>query len=33
MKNPKTRISEYNENGNLTTYYSIKEFDVWIGGN
>lgn len=33
IKNPKTRISEYNENETLTTYYSIKEYDVWVGGN
>lgn len=34
MKHLKTRISEYkNDEKKTTTYYSIKEFDVWLGGN
>lgn len=32
MKNPKTRVTEYNDNGEKTIYYSIKDCDVWIGG-
>ena len=34
MKDSKTRISEYKDaSGTNTTYYSIKEYDVWLGGN
>lgn len=32
MRNPKTRISEYPDDENTPTYYSIKDCDVWIGG-
>lgn len=33
MKNPKTRIINYqNDDGTKTTYYSLRECDVWIGG-
>lgn len=33
MKNPNARITNYtNEAKETTTYYSIKECDVWIGG-
>ena len=32
MKNTKTRISEYPDDENTPTYYSIKDCDVWIGG-
>lgn len=33
MRNPKTRINTYkNDDGTATKYYSIKEYDVWIGG-
>ncbi|WP_439129420.1 hypothetical protein [Polaribacter sp.] len=33
MKNPKTRISTYPNDDITPTYYSIKEWDVWIGGD
>ena len=34
MKHPKTRISNHSDSsGKITTYYSIKEYDVWLGGN
>ena len=33
MKDSRTRINTYdNDDGTQTTYYSIKECDVWIGG-
>tara|TARA_R110000787_G_scaffold283365_1_gene396061 strand:+ start:8467 stop:9096 length:630 start_codon:yes stop_codon:yes gene_type:complete len=33
MENPKTRITSYkDDDGKTTTYFSIKDCDVWIGG-
>ena len=32
MKNPKTRVTEYNDNAEKTIYYSIKDCYVWISG-
>lgn len=32
INNPKTRISEYPDDENTSTYYSMKECDIWIGG-
>ncbi len=32
MKNPKTRISDFTNNqGEKTTYYSVKQADIWLG--
>jgi len=34
MKHPKTRISNHTDtSGKTTIYYSIKEYDLWLGGN
>lgn len=33
-RDKRTRVNTYdNEDGTQTTYYSIKEYDVWIGGS